>query len=70
MSVYASGNPPTKKALKEMVANGPVPCYQPGPFGPDVEDGEASAEGPHYPNPHKWYARVQVKGNKIVKVIA
>jgi len=70
MSVYAEGNPATKKALKELVAKAPVPCYQPGPFGPDVKDGENAAEGPHYPKAHRWYARVMVKGNKIVRVIA
>lgn len=67
---YASGNPRTKKALREMVAKGPVPIFQPGPFGPDVRDGETTVEGPQYPEPHRWYARVRVENNCAVKVLS
>ena len=56
-----------KKALREAVAAGDVPVYQPGPFGPDVRDGDAAIEGPHYPKPHSWYASVTVKGGLIPK---
>ena len=68
--MYARENFRTKKALKEAVAQGPVPCYQPGPFGPDVPDGRAYCEGPHYPEAHRWYAACDVKDGKIVKVVS
>lgn len=66
--MYAVKNYRTKKELKEAVKSGPVPCYQPGPFGPDVRDGQHCCEGPHYPEPHRWYATVTVKDGKIVGV--
>jgi len=66
--MYADRNYKTKKALREAVAAGPVPCHQPGPFGPDVPDGRHCCEGPHYPEPHRWYATVVVKDGAIVKV--
>lgn len=64
---YTDRNFKSKKALKEAVASGePVEVYQPGPFGPDVKDGPCCIEGPHYPEPHRWYASVHVKGGFIV----
>lgn len=57
----------TKKALREAVASGrEVRIYQPGPFGPDVPDGVAYLEGPHYPARHTWYAKVDVKDGIVV----
>lgn len=64
---YAQQNFKTKKQLKEAVAQGDVPVYQPGPFGPSVKDGTACIEGPHYPKPHSWYASVEVKNGVIPK---
>ena len=43
--------------------------YSPGPFG-TKQDGEDVIEGPHYPKPHRWYARVKVEGGIITKVIS
>ncbi len=68
--MYASFNPKTKKELKEMIKKQVVKCHQPGPFGPNVKDGDHCCEGPHYPKPHKWYARVRVKNGYIIKVIS
>jgi len=66
--MYVSPNFKTKKALKEAVANGEkVEVFSPGPF-PAKENGEVSVEGPHYPKPHTWYARVEVKDGLVVKV--
>lgn len=71
---YTRVNFKTKKAMKEAVAAGDVlygnkvAVYQPGPFGPDVKDGTAYLEGPHYPEAHRWYASVEVKDGVIVKV--
>lgn len=66
---YTVTNYRSKKALKEAVANGEkVAVFQPGPFGPAVNDGTASLEGPHYPAPHSWYASATIADGVIVKV--
>lgn len=68
--MYASKNFKTKKALKEAVSKGEeISVFQPGPFGGnEPENGSVSVEGPHFPEPHRWYARVTLKGGKIIKV--
>ncbi len=66
---YTVPNFRTKKAFTLALAAGPVAVYQPGPFGPDVADGTTCLEGPHYPLPHRWYARVEVRGGYVVKVL-
>jgi len=64
--MYTQYNFPTKKALREAVTKGEmVGVFQPGPFGPDVPDGDGVVEGPH--GYHKWYASVTVEGGRIVK---
>jgi hypothetical protein len=49
---------------------GGIACYQPGPFGSDVKDGDHCCEGPHYPAAHRWYVRVKVVNGRIVKAYA
>jgi len=80
--MYTDVNFPSKKALKDAVAAGQeIGVYQPGPYGARVRhlpppsvggneplNGEVSVEGPHYPKPHRWYARVTLKDGVIVKV--
>ena len=70
MALYTDINFKTKKALKEAVVSGrEVTVYQPGPFGGKmVQDGRHAAEGPHYPEPHRWYATVEVKNGLVVSV--
>lgn len=66
---YVSPNFPTKKSLKAAVEAGErVEVFSPGPFGAK-RDGVESVEGPHYPKPHSWYARVQVEAGHVVKVL-
>lgn len=68
--MYTNINFKTKKALKEALAQGTkVYLYNPSPF-PTPENGEISVEGPHYPKPHSWYARVLVENGRVVKVIS
>lgn len=68
--MYTRTNFRTKKALKEAVKNGErVEVFQPGPFGPDVKDGEGVVEGPHFPEPHRWYAKVIVEDGVVTKVV-
>jgi hypothetical protein len=67
---YVDPNFKTKKALKEAVAAGKlVSVYSPGPFGVK-QDGRVGVEGPHFPEPHKWYANVEVKEGYVVKVLS
>lgn len=68
--MYTFINFKTKKALKEAVANGDkITVYQPGPFGGnEPKDGVVCVEGPHYPEPHRWYAEVVLENGYIVKV--
>lgn len=66
---YARENFRTKKALKEAVASGKeVTIYQPGGIGTAPTDGTAYLEGPHFPEPHRWYAQVTMKDGLVVKV--
>lgn len=47
----------------------PVTYFQPGPFGGnEPRDGVLYFEGPHYPQPHKWYAQAIAKDGVVVKV--
>lgn len=67
-ATYTVTNFKTKKALKEAVANGEeVEIYEPG-FGEAITDGIVYLEGPHYPEPHRWYAQAVVKDGIVVKV--
>lgn len=68
--MYVTGNPKTKTALKALIKSGrEVTIFSPGPF-PAPTDGDTSVEGPHYPQPHAWYARVRLEGGRIVKVLS
>ena len=65
---YCSINFKTKKALKEAVAAGKVvTLYAPG-IGSPKDNGSEVVEGPHYPQPHRWYAEVEMKDGKVIKV--
>lgn len=69
--MYAVQNFKTKKAIKEAIERdgNAGPIFQPGPFGGnEPADGVVSLEGPHHPEPHKWYARATIKNGVIVKV--
>ena len=68
--MYVSPNFKTKKALKEAIAAGQkVTIFQPGPFGGnEPKNAQLAIEGPHYPEPHKWYATVTVKNGYVTKV--
>lgn len=81
--MYTSKNFKTKKELKDAVAayntispqdgqrmGRAVTYYQPNDMGfaPLTMDGTVYLEGPHYPQPHKWYAQAEVESGVIVKV--
>ena len=71
--MYAFGNPKSKKELKSWIdARRQVQAYLPNAdvtgFATQT-DGSALIEGPHYPQPHRWYAQVILKDGIIVKVV-
>ena len=68
--MYTTINFKSKKALKEAVKAGQaIRYFQPGPFGGnEQQNGTFSIEGPHYPQPHKWYARCEAVDGLITKV--
>lgn len=70
---YANQNFKTKKALKEAVktGTGDLGAHQLTPNGLiPLTNGTAYLEGPHYPQPHSWYAQVLMRDGKIIQVKA
>lgn len=67
--MYVSPNFRSKKAMRAALDAGQrIEVYSPGPF-PCPDMGEVTVEGPHFPEPHRWYARVFVRGGLVTKVI-
>lgn len=65
---YTTQNFRTKKALKEAVARGEkVTVFEPG-VDTVPQDGVVTLEGPHYPEPHRWYATAVLENYRVVKV--
>lgn len=65
--MYVMPNFKTKKALREAVQAGKrVVVFAPGLGSPSVP--HDTVEGPHYPEPHRWYARVETvrDGGEVV----
>ncbi len=66
---YCDTNYKTKKALKDAVAAGKrVTVYPTEPHETAVQNGRVAVGGPHFPEPHKWYATVTIKDGAVVKV--
>ena len=68
--MYTDKNYKTKKALKDDVAEGKeVTVYDNSLFAkPGPINGKITLEGPHYPEPHKWYAQAVVE-NGVIKSV-
>tara|TARA_Y100000310_G_scaffold324401_1_gene386204 strand:- start:1468 stop:1674 length:207 start_codon:yes stop_codon:yes gene_type:complete len=67
--MYTDKNYRTKKQLVEDVKAGKqVTVFQPGGMFPGKTDGNITIEGPHYPEPHRWYASATIKDSIIIKV--
>jgi hypothetical protein len=66
---YVDPNYKTKKEFKAAVKAGKLHYpYNSGGMFPTPTDGAIAIEGPHYPQPHKWYASCIVKNGVIVEV--
>tara|TARA_Y100000310_G_C20541906_1_gene743709 strand:- start:227 stop:433 length:207 start_codon:yes stop_codon:yes gene_type:complete len=67
--MYTDKNYKTKKQLIEDVKAGKqVTVYQPGGIFRGETDGKVYIEGPHYPEPHRWYASATIKDSIIITV--
>lgn len=67
--MYVRPNFKTKKSLREAVERGEdVLVFSPG-LGEPERNGEEFVEGPHFPEPHRWYAKVRTAGGKVVAVL-
>ena len=69
--MYTFTNYKTKKAMREAFKAGKkIEVFQPGGFFPGKTDGQVTLEGPHYPEPHRWYASVEIKDSVITRIIS
>jgi len=73
--MYTRRNFKTKAALRLAVTNGlRVEIYNPGEEVTGIQGvtttGVAYVEGPHYPEPHRWYAKVEMLDGRVVKVLS
>jgi hypothetical protein len=67
--MYCVTNYKTKKALiADFKAGKSIEVYQPGGFFTSKRDGSVAIEGPHYPQPHRWYASANIKDGIITSV--
>jgi hypothetical protein len=67
--MYTECNFKTKKELKAAVAAGEEVNVVPDMLGGrKLLTGVVWLEGPHYPQPHKWYAEAIVDNGRITKV--
>ena len=65
---YVSPNYKSKAAVKRALAQGiQVTVFQPG-LGTVPDNGRIALEGPHYPEPHRWYAEGTMENGKLVRV--
>lgn len=65
---YTATNFKTKKQVKEAIASGKrITCFNPG-MGTCPDNGTIYLEGPHYPEPHKWYAQGVMKDGLLVSI--
>ncbi len=66
--MYVESNPKTKKQLKESLKAGNEEHVFPPGLGTVPENGKVYLEGPHYPKPHRWYAKGVMKDGLLVSI--
>ena len=55
-----------KDMLADLKAGKTIETYQPGGFFEAKRDGNVCLEGPHYPEPHRWYSSATIKDGIVV----
>jgi actin-related protein len=74
MTTYVHPNFASKAALKRAVAEGKKVRFERksivngGDVAEDFTGKILDLCGPHFPSPHKWYANVEMKDGKILKI--
>lgn len=64
---YVNPNYKSKKDFLAAVKAGKEHyTYNPSGMFETKRDGSDVVEGPHYPQPHRWYASVVVKDGKVI----
>jgi len=64
---YVDPNYKTKKDFIAAVKAGKAhTTYNPSGMFPTTQNGSDVIEGPHYPQPHRWYSSVVVKDGVVV----
>jgi hypothetical protein len=64
---YVTENYKSKKDFIAAVKSGVQhETYNPSGMWPTTQNGQDVIEGPHYPQPHRWYASVKVKDGIVV----
>ena len=68
--MYTRKNYTSKTAVRKAIAAGEkVTVFQPGPFGGNEQtEGRVALEGPHYPEPHRWYGEGTLKDGVLVSI--
>lgn len=68
MTTYVNPNFTTKSQLKAAIRDGSkVEVYQAG-LGYVPQNGTVYLSGPHYPQPHRWYAHGVMRDGRLVTV--
>lgn len=67
---YTDQNFKSKADIRRALEAGEViTVNQPSPWGAfPVGDGPVSLEGPHYPEPHRWYGTGEVRNGRLVSI--
>ena len=69
--MYTDINYKTKTELRKAIKSGvEVSTFQPGGVFQATRTGVVTIEGPQYPAPHRWYARVEILDGIITKLIS
>jgi hypothetical protein len=72
--MYTSPNFKTKSALKQAIKDGKeVRVFQPNDIfgvGASISKGthQVTLEGPHYPEPHTWYATAKIHDGILISI--
>ena len=68
--MYLMPNFKSKTAARKAIAAGnTVTIVQVGPYGGnEPTDGQVVIEGPHYPEPHRFYGTATLKDGVVIKL--
>lgn len=67
--MYCTTNFKTKKAVKQAIAAGEeVTVFSPAFAKENTKEGICYLEGPHYPEPHRWYGQGILKDSKLIAI--